>query len=180
MYLSAESMVICSILSIFNLLYATPIRHKTLRQVPYLKVFIIAFIWTIVSFVVPLIEANIEFCFTPKLWFEITERFCWIILLLIPFEIRDYIYDKGFIKTLAVGFGVNLLKAIGISVIFLLITSRVIFKDLDCNMLYCVIYFSLGLAILCANKRQNKYYASFWVEALPVFWIILWIFTAGD
>jgi hypothetical protein len=33
--------------------------------------------------------------------------------------------------------------------------------------------FILMLFILLSSKNRNKYYTSFWVEALPIFWLML-------
>jgi hypothetical protein len=34
---------------------------------------------------------------------------------------------------------------------------------------------SFVLSILGSKEKQSKYYASFWVESLPIFWMISYV-----
>ena len=36
-----------------------------------------------------------------------------------------------------------------------------------------VIALLTGWFLIRANKDQNKYYSSFWVEGVPIFWLLL-------
>lgn len=156
-----------------------PLPHKTLREIPFLKVFIIAFIWTAVTFGLPFIESATPFEYDVQLYFEILERFCWILLLLIPFEIRDYNYDRQQLKTLATVFGVQALKIIGAGLASILIIMRIALLGADAIAVYSLIYFSLISVIVGSKKRQPVYYSSFWVEGLPMLWLGLLFLAEG-
>ena len=171
LFIRSETVLIAMGLSVCNFFYAMPLPHKTLREVPFLKVFIIAFIWTAVTISLPVVESETTLIYDFKLYVEVLERFCWIILLLIPFEIRDYNYDKQHLKTLATVFGVVPLKIVGIALILTLWIIRLSSVGLEHKAAYSLIYLSLILAIVFSKTQQKDYYASFWVEGLPIFWL---------
>jgi len=174
-FIRLETVLVSIGLSVFNFFYAIPLPHKTLREVPFLKVFIIAFIWTAVTLGLPIIEAQTNLVYDHKLYFDIVERFCWIILLLIPFEIRDYNYDKHSLKTLATVFGINGLKVFGIALILILAFLRLRSDGFENKVVYSIIYLSLALVLVLSKRHQSQHYASFWVEGLPIFWLACWL-----
>ncbi len=168
-------LLVCGILGLLTLLYAIPIYNKNLRETSVLKVFIIALIWTTVSFVLPFLEDNLPHFYQAKTWwFNYVERFIWIILLMVPFEIRDVRFDETYLKTLVSIFGITKIKIISI----LVLTVLAIHKFLDNNyqniLIYIIIYISLAGFILGSKKVQKPYFVSFWVEALPIFWLMTW------
>jgi hypothetical protein len=174
-YIQVETILISTVLSVFNFFYAMPIPNKTLREIPFLKVFIIAFIWTAVTLGFPFIETKTEIPNNALFIFEIIERFCWIILLLVPFELRDYDHDKQNLKTLATVFGPKCLKLLGITLVLILYLLRIVSAGFENIEFYSLIYLSLSLAIVFSKTKQHAYYASFWVEGLPLFWLVCWV-----
>ena len=174
-FISLNTLVFVGILGLFNLFYAIPLGGNTLREVPFLKVFIIAFIWTGVSLGIPLIDADKTISLELNFNFEIIERFCWVLLLLIPFEIRDLKYDRIHLKTLTTAFGITGLKIVGVGMCLALVMTRVLVKALVFELFDVLVYASLILAISLSNTNQKTYFASFWVEALPIFWLLIWL-----
>jgi hypothetical protein len=162
-------------LGLLNMFYAIPLPQKTLREIPFLKVAIIAFIWAVVTQFYPFIAANISLPQSFSFYFEVTEKFLWVILLMIPFEIRDYRYEKTSLKTLATGLGIKKLKILGLILASILTIIRIWTEQLDYNPFYLLVFMSFVLTILGSKEKQSKYYASFWVESLPIFWMISYL-----
>ncbi len=174
-FLESETIMVAIVLGVFNFFYAMPLPYKTLREIPFLKVFIIAFIWTAVTLGLPYIESKTLLVYDAKLYFEIAERFCWIVLLMIPFEIRDYNYDRQNLKTLATVFGVYAIKLFGVSLCCILLFTRLVVISFEHTATYGVIYISMVLALVFSKTQQRTYYASFWVEGLPIVWLGCWL-----
>ncbi len=170
---SFKVLCVCSLLGVLILLYAIPVYKKNLRETSVLKVFIIGFIWATVTYLLPFLEENVYNIFQNKVWWiDYFERFIWILLLMIPFEIRDLRFDKTYLKTIVSELGVFKIKLIST----LVITGLALHKILDPNykniMVYFVVYISIGISILASKKIQKPYFASFWVEFLPIIWLI--------
>ena len=92
-----------------------PIGSKNLREISILKVFVIALIWATTTFVFPFINNNQDIVAMSTSWyFSFFERFLWVVLLMIPFEIRDLRYDRLHLKTIVSVFGIQNIKWISI------------------------------------------------------------------
>jgi hypothetical protein len=173
-YISLKVIVICMILGAITLLYAIPIGRKNLREVSLLKVFVIAFIWATTTYILPFINDAFQWKDIPDIiTFQFIERMLWVVLLMIPFEIRDLRFDKKYLKTLVSTFGIKLVKINSIGLLLFLFIHKLLFTNLDFIGVYLLIYLSLALVILMAKPIQKPYYSSFFVEAFPIFWMIL-------
>ncbi len=99
-------------IALLTLFYSTPITTKAkgifrLRQFPYLKIFIIAFVWSSVTVILPVIHTNIKLNTLPVLTI-IVERFLFILAITIPFDIRDMEADSlSGVKTIPLKLGVK-------------------------------------------------------------------------
>lgn len=172
-FVNFKIVLICLFLGILTLLYAVPIGKKNLREIYLLKVFIIAFIWAVTTYLLPFINNSFDWeGWVKNINFQFYERIIWVIMLMIPFEIRDLKFDRKRLKTLISIFGVRTVKFCSIIIMFLLLIHEIYFQAHYLPWLYIVIYFSLILAILMANTNQKAFYSSFYVESLPVLWMI--------
>lgn len=101
------------------LLYAIPVfGFKRLRDIPYIKIFLIAGVWAYLTLAWPLMAEGVEW----RLWiFPFVERFLFILAITIPFDVRDSEMDQAYgLKTLASLFGsVRALRVAGIILISL-------------------------------------------------------------
>ena len=176
-FVNFQILLIGSALGTLTILYAVPIGRKNLREISILKVFVIALIWATTTFVFPFINNNHDILALSFSWyFSFAERFLWVVLLMIPFEIRDLRYDKIYLKTLISVFGIKNIKIISISILFLLIIQKLIFFNLNEINIYLFVYTTLALVIIFSRSKQSPYFASFWVESLPMFWALFFIF----
>ncbi|MEZ4885079.1 MAG: UbiA family prenyltransferase [Chitinophagales bacterium] len=67
---------------------------KKLRDIGMLKIFLIAFIWTISTAVLPVLQCNASFQ-DPHTWLVILEKALFIFAITLPFDIRDMDYDQS-------------------------------------------------------------------------------------
>jgi hypothetical protein len=175
-FVKTEIIAISIALGFINLIYAVPLPKKSLREIPLLKVFIIAIIWAIVTVIFPFLYIDTLSPFN-ELWvFEIIERFFLVVLLMVPFEIRDYQYDKSYLKTIVMVMGIRQTKLFAISLIVLFFSIRILVGlEIQDIVFYSLLYLSLGIFISISSFHQKPYFASFWVESLPIFWMLTYI-----
>ncbi|WP_293871966.1 hypothetical protein [Flavobacterium sp.] len=142
---------------------------------------IIKMFW--VSFVVAYLT---DFVFTSAvpnfkgiLLLEFMKRFVLISALIIPFEIYDSQHDDKTLNTLPQKFGIKTAKKTGYILLFLFIVLDVLsfhFNDIiRIQYLYADITIALvtGLAVYFSSVKRNQYYTSFWVESIPILWLVL-------
>ncbi len=101
----------------------------------------------------------------------ITKLFLFILASMMPFEIYDAQFDDKKLQTIPQKFGVKITKLVAYLLIlgFLLISYY-----LDENFkIDFTIAFLMVLAIFFSSKKRSKYFCSFWVESIPVFWWVL-------
>ena len=86
-------------LGIISILYVSPVFYTgrswiSLRKIPFVKVFIISIMWTIVTVVIPFVN---EFGFSSfdnsNFQFTLLSRFLFILAITLPFDVRDLIDD---------------------------------------------------------------------------------------
>lgn len=173
--LSLNTLLTTAIFGVFTFFYAVPLmNHKNLRTLSGLKVFVVALVWAGVTVMVPWIAAKTALHLDA--WITFVQRFLLVVTLTLPFEIRDLQYDQEKLKTLPQQFGVRKVKSVGwLMLLVILILEG--FKDLlqwEGFLFLCVVCSLIGLAILYSKTKQTKYFASFWVEGIPMLWLGLW------
>jgi hypothetical protein len=158
------------IAGLITALYSVPLKPGgvNLRSYGFLKVILVALVWTILSVWAPLWGG-------PQVpsWdigVESFQRMLWVFLLMLPFEIRDMRSDPPEMKSIPQRLGIPLTRSIGwgVAMVFALVTW---FKDAPGAGEFAAkvaIAVLLGLSIAFAPEKQNRYYAAFWVEGIPI------------
>ncbi|HKL90284.1 MAG TPA: hypothetical protein VJ880_03785 [Allomuricauda sp.] len=163
------------VLGSLSALYAVPFlpKAKNLRNLAGLKVYIVAFVWAGFSVLLPVLDANMPLDWDFALTF--IQRMLLVLVLILPFEIRDMQWDDKGLRTLPQVLGVKVTRRLGmgLSVIFFLLTFL---KD-ELHQLEIVLRLFLSVALIFAlgskKRLQSRYFVMFWVEAIPVFWFCL-------
>lgn len=142
--------------------------YPFLRKYGWLKIFLVSFVVTIISVYIPFILVKPIFL---DFYISLIQRFFILISLLIPFEILDSKKDAISLQTLPQKFGIKPAKLFGI----LLVIPFMFFEFLKVNYSFVVLPIGIitVLSIYFSSLERNKYYTSFWVESIPIFW---WLF----
>ncbi|MCM4157487.1 hypothetical protein [Gramella sp. AN32] len=173
--LNKEVLISTAILGLFTLLYAVPFlgRSGNLRSLPTIKVFIIALVWAGTTFLLPLIDAgNI---LGTEILIDFFQRFLFVLVLILPFEIRDLQFDKEDLATIPQLLGVLQTKIFGTFLLFIIFFIELFQRSIE-NREFIVLSMVLliaGIFLWNAKREQSIYYTSFWVEAIPIFYLIL-------
>ncbi len=173
----AEVLFTSAILGLFTLFYAFPFfgKQRKLRDVPGLKIFIISFVVAGVTVLLPLVDKE-NFPFRDHI-IDFIQRCIIAMVLILPFEIRDMEKDDTQLSTIPQKIGVARTKLFGYIMILAFILME--FMKSNIHSPYLISLFLLGILSFIFLKRssveQEEYFASFWVEAAPWFWLgILW------
>ncbi|MBQ0733695.1 hypothetical protein [Aquimarina celericrescens] len=159
---------------VLTVLYVVPVfpNKNNLRSLAGIKIFIIAVVWAGITVLVPMVhvDGNLNFDFL----IETIQRFLFIIVMMLPFEIRDLQYDSYDLETVPQQIGVTRTKVFGsiLLVVFLLLTAT---KNVlsSTEILSTIAVSTISLLFLWGTKKeQSRYYCSFWVESVPIMWLI--------
>ncbi|MCM8567777.1 hypothetical protein NE848_00170 [Gramella jeungdoensis] len=173
-------LIATGVLGLFTLFYAVPFLggKKNLRSLPGLKIFIIAVVWAGCTVLLPLIKA--ERYLGTEILVDFIQRMMLVIVLTLPFEIRDLKYDDESLGTIPQRLGVFMAKVFGLVLILIIFFAELLQSSFQSNEFLALILILLlsGILLWRAKVDQKKYYCSFWVEAVPVFYLcVYWIFT---
>jgi 4-hydroxybenzoate polyprenyltransferase len=85
-------------IAVLTLLYSIPVYSTKkgifrLREIPYLKIFLISFTWSATTILLPLIKTGQAFNVT-HISLMLVERFIFVFAITIPFDIRDMDADR--------------------------------------------------------------------------------------
>ena len=176
--LRIESLLLLVPFSIITFFYTIPFfkfRNRTFsfRNFPFIKIVSISISWAGVSLLFPLLEAEKVIDFT--IYLEFVQRFLFVIALTIPFDIRDFNSDDESLKTLPIVFGIRKSKFIGLFLLFVC----VVFEFLNINsglqdeVVFTMVSLILGVLLWFTSVDKLRYYTAFWVEAIPILWLVL-------
>ena len=142
--------------------------YPSLRKIGWIKPFFVSFVVSYITVFIPLMNCE-------EVISIFIQRFLLLSSVIIPFEIAHSTTDSVTLKTLPHLIGIQRTKQIGyVLVVLFCIVS---FHALDC--LYpCLIYaLSSVVAIYLSSEKRSWYYTSFWVESLPIFWLLVLLFS---
>ena len=158
--------------------YAFPVlpNTKNLRSWGSVKVFVVALVWAGATVVLPVLSS--EQLISWDVQVEALQRFLLVLILLVPFEIRDLQFDNEQLRTLPQRFGVaqtKILGAFGTLFFFFLTFLKDEISTIEL-LSKGILFLALSIIIFITKKKQSKYFASFWVESIPIFW---WMLLVG-
>jgi len=171
-FLNPQEQIVALIASFLFCLYIMPLYQIkiNLRNIEGLKIHIVALCWTLVSLILPLIN-SFDF-FSLSTWIFIAQRYLWIILAILPFEIFDSQTDSLELGTIPQSLGVPKTKLFGvllaIIIVLLSFLNSSIFWFAYLLMVVLYVYF------LCTTSINQSFYRNhFWVEAVPLFGLLV-------
>lgn len=181
--LPTHVLLVLSIFGVITFFYAIPFlpkrllmdNYQNLRNIGGLKVYVIALVWSGVTVFLPLIKH--EFTISTDVLITGLQRFIYVIVLLLPFEIRDLKFDSLKLATIPQRIGVKRTKTIGM-VLCILMFLLEFFKDETTQirlLVLAVVTATTSILLLFSRVDQNKYYCAFWVEGIPIYWLILYL-----
>ena len=163
---------------LFTLFYVIPIPVKknkplALRSVSFLKLFLIAVSWAGVTVLIPLL--NYSILLQNNEIITLIQRFLFLVVIVIPFDIRDLKFDSEKLKTLPQVIGIQRSKVLGLFFLMLFLGLELFKKPVEAVQFrdHLMIAVITLLFLFRATTNQHKYYSAFFVESLPIVWFLL-------
>jgi len=147
--------------SLISIGYIAPIlkNRKRLRDLPYLKIFLISFLWMILTLTIPLLLIENKDISTHILLG--IERFSFVFAITIPFDIRDYNIEKRTkVITFPVKFGIkNSMTIAYFTLLISLITVWICVYFSICSWLYLlpILITNLLAYFIIKQSSPNKH-----------------------
>jgi hypothetical protein len=180
-----KTLIILGFAAIISLIYPLPYilgRWPGIRHIAGLKLFIIALIWTLVTFVVPAIQS--EVVWDRQTWILAAQRFFIITAITIPFDVRDKEIDHPDIMTLPMVAGSRNALMVGVFCIFgveLSILIQYFQHGLFTGWQTFGLFMGLEIMMLFIHRAlpvKNDLYYSFALEGTPIYLAaIVYIFS---
>ncbi|WP_026933514.1 membrane protein [Christiangramia echinicola] len=175
--LDINVLIATGIMGVFTLFYALPVfgGEKNLRSLPGIKIIIIAVVWAGSTVIIPLI--NSEKVLGIDLIVDFLQRLMLVVVLTLPFEIRDLEYDNVHLGTIPQKLGVFMTKVFGSVLLFIILCADLFqrsFNSTEFLSLLMMLVIS-GFFLWGSGMKQGRFYSSFWVEALPIMYLGLYL-----
>ena len=157
-----------------TVLYAVPFTKRgNLRNFSGIKIYIVAFCWAGITTLLPLVEAGLPLM--TDVFLKFGQRFLLVIILILIFEIIDLKNDDPQLQTVPQKIGVKNTKLLNIILLVPFYFLEFLKSTVDVNQLVVNIFLIVivGLFTLFANPERSKYYTGFWVESVPILWLIM-------
>jgi 4-hydroxybenzoate polyprenyltransferase len=146
-----------------------------LRNIPLLKLFLIAYVWASVTVWLPLLAAGWPIM-APEGWLLFLQRFLFILPLTIVFDIRDIERDKTTATlTLPRLLGVRRAKiiAFGVLLLYMLLVALTQEGENRLALLFCGVMYGILIGLTDEN-RSEYFYAIAGDSILILPFIVLW------
>ena len=175
-HLSSKLWLLLAVLILFSGLYAIPFlpSSRNLRSLGIVKIILVALVWTGLTFILPLLDNDLPLDFETLLM--LIRRFVLVLLLILPFEIRDMHFDPPELRTLPQRYGVAGTKTLGY-VLILVYGLLVFIRDIPPwpeLIIQLIVMCCLFLALFRSASDQQRYFAAFWVEGIPLLMALLY------
>ena len=177
--LKLTTQIVAFVILSFTLLYTLPFfpNKRNARNWAGVKIYIVAFCWVGVTLVLPILNADIAI--TADLYFKCIQRFILIFVLILIFEINDLANDDSHLQTVPQQIGVKHTKVLGLLLTILFFFLEFFKNNFDQNQIIVnfILVIFVSLFLIFVNENRSKYYTSFWVESIPVFWWLMVVFN---
>ncbi len=148
---------------------------NNLRSISGLKVYLIALVWSGVTVFLPIL--NNGFHVNQDVIITSVQRFLFVIILMLPFEIRDLQFDSLKLATIPQKIGIKGTKIIGFVLATLFFFLELFKDDIKGGQVLVLLIITIIsiLFLVFSKKDQGKYYCAFWVEGIPILWLFLYL-----
>ena len=159
---------------IYPLLIKINNRQYGIRNIPFLKIFLISFTWSYVTLLLPALYYDIQLDYF--LLSSFFERFLFVLAIAIPFDIRDYNSDK--IRTFPNTIGIINSKIFAwfcLLLIQILLIINVIHSNIAMPV-FLGLFLSIeicSLVIYLTNSERSSFFYSILVESLSLVMYLL-------
>ena len=184
LYLSMQAKLLMGFAGIISIAYNLPFltldqKKISLRNLPVIKLFLIALIWSISCVLLPIVEleGNYGIVIPPgETLLLLAQRFLFICAITIPFDIRDFFQDKIYeLKTIPAVLEekkawIFCSALLGICLVLLVLFA----KGINLNVIGLALTIILtGWLIFKANLKKSEYYYFLFLDGIMILQFLL-------
>jgi len=156
-------LVITGVLSAFYVSFFIKNKNKGLRDIPYIKVYVVAFVWTILLTIIPLMDLKIDIsAVVPS---ASTSFFIYILAMAMLFDIKDVNIDEAETRTIPAIAGIKKTQWLS----FALTCSSLCLSVISFQNLFlpaAVQMIASSFVILLVTRWKNEFYYSFYIDGV--------------
>ena len=180
LFLSWSSLFLLLFLALISLAYASPLfrfRNKPfgLRGVPGIKLFLIAFVWSLSCVLLPILELEnmqMDILFTETTLLLFVNEFLFIVALTIPFDIRDMHLDKQYaLHTLPTMLGKQIAMFICggciLAYVIIVLLNPSIYTKINTLGILCSLALTTWVILKC-NSSKNEHDHFLFIDGMLV------------
>ena len=162
--------VLLGLSGVLAALYGLPLMpgFRNLRSFGWIKVPLVAAVWTALTVPVPLLGE--AFAWRWDFGVESVQRFLWISILMLPFEIRDMRTDPPDLHTLPRLWGLPATRSVGWAACAVLVLMPAL-KDAPVTSDWVGSTLAAAFcawAVFRSQPDRNRLFTAFWVESIPI------------
>ncbi|WP_130734119.1 hypothetical protein [Flavobacterium sp. J27] len=161
-----------------TILYTLPIfpKKSNMRNWSGVKIYLVAIAWVAVTVFLPVLNAKYDF--DTLILLKSIQRFLLVFVLMLLFEIIDLQVDVRSLETIPQKIGIPKTKALIYALLSLFIILDFLKENATEKHLLSTVFIAsiISLFAFFADAKRNKYYTSFWVESVPLIWLLLLLF----
>ncbi len=156
--ISPGAVLLLSVSGVVSLFYVIPIKGVIMREIPHIKIYLIAMTWAVVLILFPMIN---EEKFVWNIALHALAHTFYIISVAIPFDIRDVKFDRNSHKTIPQVVGIRSAKIVSITLLTAFFVIMVMFEP---QLIYApVFYIAAGaqyVLLLYMNENRGDLYCA--------------------
>ncbi|MEM9886537.1 MAG: UbiA family prenyltransferase [Bacteroidota bacterium] len=179
LFLNWNTQIALLLPAILSLGYVLPALNKKrrLRDLHFIKIFLIAIVWTWVGVLLPVLEVG--FPIDERVIWLLLERFCFIFAITLPFDIRDLEIDRHTkVKTIPALLGAKKSKLLALASLGLLLLCcwMNVWEELyrvHHFLLFALHAFFTAIIIYFTHKDRHDYYFTGILDGTIIFQFLL-------
>lgn len=143
-----------------------------LRDINFIKIFLIAIVWSYVTVLLPLLEHNISIAYQEL--GVLLERILFIFVITLPFDLRDWEIDKrNQVRTIPATIGVK--KTLRLALFILVIWCGLVFLlyNLPIALALLISGISTGVLVYNSPKQKHDYYFTALIDGTMIVQYVL-------
>ena len=172
-YLPLYSQLLLLSTFVLVLLYCFPLPGVKInfRGLRGLKIHLVALSWVLTTVFLPLSTADKNL--SDLSWVYGLQRYLFVLVATLPFEIRDLKLDDPHLLTWPQKYGIPKTKVLGGILLIAFISLEGYFRPSEYLLITISMVLLLMITLFTSRAEQSKYFSSFWVEGIPILWLIL-------
>lgn len=158
-----------------TILYTLPFfpKKSNLRNWSGVKIYLVAIVWVAVTVFLPVLNGN--YSFDSLVLLKSIQRFIFVFVLMLIFEIIDLQVDAKKLQTIPQQIGVKNTKVLAYFLLILFLALDFLKENATSKHILATFLIAALISGFTwfANAKRNSYYTSFWVESVPIVWLLL-------